>query len=122
MLALQFAGDLCGMHPASKQTSANLVSVRSPHTFNYQAIIQMLLAKMKASGTCNDSEPFQRTWQTWQKINQNTRPRGPGELSRPHLPAQNEDKTIMTRLAATQLSHCSIMSENEIDLKILRRP
>lgn len=43
----------------------------------------------------------------------------------PHLcsiPSQNGDKTIMTQLAATQLSHCSIMSENEIDLKILRRP
>lgn len=28
----------------------------------------------------------------------------------------------MTQLAATQLPHCSIMSENEIDLKILRWP
>lgn len=28
----------------------------------------------------------------------------------------------MTQLAATQLPHCSIMSENEIDLEILRRP
>lgn len=28
----------------------------------------------------------------------------------------------MTQLAAGQLSHCSVMSENEIDLKILPQP
>lgn len=38
------------------------------------------------------------------------------------VPNKNRDKMIMTRLAFTRLSHRSIMSENEIDLKILHRP
>lgn len=96
-------------------------------TLSLQAIIQILLTEMKASGTCDDSEPFQKTSQNFAELAKYQ----PKPMSLcpqsfpPHLcsvPSPNGDKTIMTQLAATQLSHCSIMSENEIDLKILRRP
>lgn len=82
---------------------------------------------MKAAGSCDDSEPIKRldkTLQNWQNINQNSRPCAPeaSPLTSALSQAKMGTKTIMTQLAATQLSHCSIMSENEIDLKILRRP
>lgn len=97
-------------------------------TLSLQAIIQILLTKMKASGTCDDSEPFPKDFIELYRIGKISTKK-PTSLCPQSLlfhlwsvPSQNGDKTIMTRLAATQLSHCSIMSENEIDLKILRRP
>lgn len=61
-----------------------------------------------------------KTWQNWQNIKQSPCLRA--QTLSIHLlavPGPNWDKMIMTPLAAIQLPHCSIMSENEIDLKIL---
>lgn len=94
-------------------------------TMSLQAIIQIRLTKMKASVTCDDSVQLSKPSHTFADLAKNQPKTHVPKLSTTPLlfrPMPNWVKTTMTQLAATQLSHCSIMSENEIDLKILRRP
>lgn len=110
-----------GLDCELEMTAYTLCSSAMPKDFapSLQAIVQILLTKMKASGTCDASELFQRaSWNFTQLAKTSTKT--PFLFLSPlHSP---RPKTIMTQLAAGQLSHCSVMSENEIDLKILPQP
>lgn len=90
------------------------------------AIIQILPTEMKASGTCDYSQLFKKPPPNFAQLARyqpkRDVPKGSSPPTSVLSQAQNGDKMIMTQLAATQLSHRGIMSENEIVLKILRRP